>query len=105
ASEITALSESTAIIRSHAASLTGDIDDAVGALEKLRAAKQGPATEGAPSPAPHAPVPRLAMRGPPGMSPELAQLKLSIDAKQRALDDLEGARRHRLSELQTHIVE
>lgn len=105
ASEITALSESTAIIRSHAASLTGDIDDAVAAVEKLRAAKQGPTADGAGSAAPRAPVPRLAIRGVPGTSPELAQLKLSIDAKQRALDDLEGARRHRLSELQTRIIE
>jgi hypothetical protein len=107
--EITALSESIAIVSSHAAGLTANIDEAVAAVERLRAARAPPLS--APSGPADAQAPRARRASSAGArpsveaTPEVAQLKLTIDAKQRVIDDLEGARRQRLSETQARLVE
>jgi uncharacterized protein involved in exopolysaccharide biosynthesis len=109
AQEITALAESIGILRSHTTSLKADIDDAVGGIERMRGARDAPKADVA---APMlSPRPRmLSMQRPaapraPGPNPELQQLKIQIDAKLHAIDELEEFRRHRLSELQAHLAE
>jgi uncharacterized protein involved in exopolysaccharide biosynthesis len=115
ATEITAIAEQVSILQNHAAAMRQDVDSAVDAIEKLRADRQahpvapvgpvGPVGRGAPKPvaaqAPATPRPS----GPSGPDPELAQLKVMIEAKQRALNDLEEFRRRRLSELNAELAE
>jgi hypothetical protein len=112
--EVTALAESLAILRSHADGLRQDVDDAVAAARDLRAARQKPAAEGDhdakppdAKPADDKPVaaPQRAPRRPAEVKPEIEQLQATLAAKQRALDDLEGFRRHRLSEAQARLAE
>lgn len=87
-----------------------DVDSAVDAIEKLRAdrAAQALAPAGAAGKAaPKTPVAAVASKpaGPSGPDPELAQLKTMIEAKQRAMSDLEEFRRRRLSELNSELAE
>jgi uncharacterized protein involved in exopolysaccharide biosynthesis len=107
AREITALAESIGILRSHTTSLKADIDDAVGGIERMRGVRDGPRADGAlptPSSRPRVQLmPRLAARSPP--SAELQKMKLQADAKLHIVDELEGFRRHRLSELQARLDE
>jgi hypothetical protein len=111
ATEITAIAEQVAILQSHATTLRADIDTAVDAIEKLRADRlakpvptAGPQTEPTNAPASMAatgPAPRR----PAEPDPELAQLKVTIEAKQRAISDLEEFRRRRISELNASLAE
>jgi hypothetical protein len=111
ATEITAISEQVAILQSHATTLRVDIDNAVDAIEKLHAERMAqPATHdtSAASAAPEALPPVIGAPGPRRAAepdPELAQLKVSIEAKQRAINDLEEFRRRRLSELNASLAE
>jgi hypothetical protein len=111
AQEITALSESIAILRSHAAILRGDVDDAVAALEKLRDKRQAAGSDGAVTGASTAPgSPGRPRAAPPTRRaaetrPEAEQIQVALNAKRRALDDLEEVRRHRLSELGIRLAE
>jgi uncharacterized protein involved in exopolysaccharide biosynthesis len=104
AQEITALTESLAILQGHAVGLRADVDDAVAALEKLRGDRQPPGDGAGAAPAARVPSAPAARRAAPP-SPELAQIKIASDAKQRALDELEDFRRHRVSELQARLAE
>jgi hypothetical protein len=104
AQEIIAVSESLEILRSHAASLRTDIDDAVAALEELRANRQSPRSEGAATASPPE-APRRSAHRPAEPRIETEQLKTTILAKQRALDDLEEFRRRRLSDVQARLAE
>lgn len=107
AQEITALAESIAILRGHAAGLTADIDAAVAGVAKLREDRQpvktGETTAALAVRAPQALWPTVLRVAEP--KPALTTLKVAIEAKQRVIDDLEQARRHRLAEIQTHYVE
>jgi len=110
ATEITAISEQVAILQSHATTLRTDIDSAVDAIEKLRAERLAePAGTAAAPPAVSALPPTTTAaqwpRRPAEPDPELAQLKVSIEAKQRAINDLEEFRRRRLSELNASLAE
>ena len=108
AQEVTALSESISILRSHAESLRTEVDGAVTAVLDLRASRQEPRVASAPEAASAAPVveaPRPAARRPAEAKPETEQLKNALVAKQRALDDLEGFRQNRLSEVQARLAE
>src|SRR5580700_180703 len=92
AQEVTALSESISILRSHAESLRTEVDGAVAAVLDLRASREQPRGLGAPAAASAAPVveaPRPAARRPAEPKPETEQIKSALVAKQRALDDLE----------------
>lgn len=107
AQEITALAESIAILRGHAESLTADIDGAVAALVTLRDARRAARGDG-PQPALIAPgyhLPHPLPRRTAELSPELTQLKVTLEAKQKVIEDLESARRHRLSDLQARLIE
>jgi uncharacterized protein involved in exopolysaccharide biosynthesis len=114
ASEITAIAEQVAIFQNHAASLRTDIDTAVEAIEKVRAERlaKPEATAASSATASAEGSPRL----PPTMSapqphrpsdpdPELARLKVTIEAKQVAINDLEEFRRRRLLELNASLAE
>lgn len=112
ATEITAIAEQVSILENHAAVLRTDIDVAVDAIEKLRAerlAKPLPTSAARPPAAPAPVGPAPAPSSPPRTlappDPELAQLKVSIEAKQRAINDLEEFRRRRLSELNASLAE
>src|SRR5262249_15590568 len=100
AQEITAFSEALSILRSHTDGLRREVDDAVTAINDLRAGRQRPNVEDA-----------GARTGPPARSrsaepsQDTEQVQLALLAKQRALDDLEAFRRHRLSELQARLAE
>jgi uncharacterized protein involved in exopolysaccharide biosynthesis len=96
--EVTAFSEALSILRSHADGLRREVDDAVTAIDR-RAGRQTPkeagagATTGADSP--HLAGPRL----------DVEQVQIALATKQRALDEFESFRRHRLSELQARLAE
>jgi hypothetical protein len=110
AREITALAESIGILQNHTTSLKADIDDAVGGVESMRPTgdvRRADATPPIPSSKPRmlsmprdAVAPRVS-----GPNPELQQLKVQIDARLRTIDELEESRRHRLTELEGHLVE
>ncbi len=112
--EVTAIAEQIAILQSHAGTLRADIDTSVDAIEKLRserlakpAASTAPRTD-APSSAPtKAPLATsgAAPRPRAQPDPDLARLKAAIEAKQRAMNDLEEFRRRRLSELNASLAE
>jgi uncharacterized protein involved in exopolysaccharide biosynthesis len=117
AQEVTAIEESMAIVQGHAATLRGDIDDAVKGLQTIRDARLPKAlapaqatepsdTTAAPAAPPH--VVSYARPAPPratGPNPALGEMKATIDAKQRALDDLEDFRRRKLAEATAHLQE
>jgi uncharacterized protein involved in exopolysaccharide biosynthesis len=113
ATEITAIAEQVSILQNHAAVLRDDVDSAVEVIEKLRAdraAKPQPtaaASVEAPPPTPPSgggrPAPAPHHSSEP--DPELTQLKATIEAKQRAINDLEDFRRRRLSELNASLAE
>ena len=112
AREITALAESIGILGGHTTSLKADIDDAVGGIERMRAAMDAPKADadvGAPArprtSSPQRPAAVAAAARVPGANPELRQRKTQLDGQLRAIDDLEEVRRHRLSELQGQLVE
>ena len=116
ATEVTAIEEQVAILQSHAASLRADIDTSVDAIEKLREkrlAKPAASVASLPAAPSSAPPPVPAAVGPSPATPpkraqpdpELARLKTTIEAKQRAISDLEEFRRRRLSELNASLAE
>jgi hypothetical protein len=109
AREITALAEAIGILRSHTTSLKADIDDAVGGIERMRAARDVPKLDvAAPTPSSRPRV--LSMQRPVAArasvpNAELQQLRLETDAKLHAVEELEEFRRHRSSELQARLAE
>ena len=108
AREITALSESIAILQKHTSSLQEDIDIAVSSIEKMRIPSGGlpagppetPAARPRWLPTRPATVPRV-----PATTPELRDLQGQVAAKERAIQELESLRRQRLSELQAQLAE
>jgi uncharacterized protein involved in exopolysaccharide biosynthesis len=100
AREITALSESLAILRSHADGLRREVDDAVTAMDDLRAGRLRPNAEGAGT---TTSTPNTRHLAEPRLDAE--QVQIALVAKERALDDLETFRRHRLSELHARFAE
>ena len=111
ATEITAIAEQVSILQNHATTLRDAIDTAVDAIEKLRAersAKPAPTLGAAPSPTPAPSFVATPPRDPTRSAdpdPELAQLKVMIEGKQRAVNELEDFRRRRLSELNASLAE
>jgi hypothetical protein len=112
--EVTALAEEVSILRGHADSLRSDIDGSVDAIGKLRDVRAEPSPDASAAPAGSGPsahpsgpgVAAAAVPRPrPVADPEIPQLKASIDAKERAIDDLENFRRRRLSELNASLAE
>src|SRR5438105_1804451 len=97
-SELSNIAEAISILEGHSALMREEVEEAAEALAKVRnvrIARSAPA----PSPAPAAP-PR-----PVRPSEASLQLKSIIEAKQRAIDDLEDFRKKRLLELQARLSE
>jgi uncharacterized protein involved in exopolysaccharide biosynthesis len=111
ATEITAIAEQVSIFQNHAAILRRDVDAAVDVIEKLRTdrAAMPAATATGPAPTPPPLTGGVATAPPPHHAaepdPELEQMKVMIEAKQRAINDLEEFRRRRLSELNASLAE
>ncbi len=110
AQEITALTESIAIIRGHVTVLQSDIDSAVEAIQKLRVQPVAARTIGAPAQrfAPRiipSAEPAQSARGAVEEGPDLMALKSLIEARKHAISELEEARQRQLSETQLKIVE
>jgi uncharacterized protein involved in exopolysaccharide biosynthesis len=109
AREVTALGESIEILRRHTTSLQEDIDAAVSSIAKMSGpgeVRQPVSTATAPAARPRwLSAPRPIPPGAPPITPALQQLQSQIDAKARAIQELEGLRRQRLSELQARLAE
>jgi uncharacterized protein involved in exopolysaccharide biosynthesis len=117
AAEVTAIEEQVAILQTHAAALRKDIDVSVDGIDRLRAKRlAAPAASSAPSPSASAAPTGSASPAPPraplalgprpaGMHAEATRLKALIDAKQKAIGDLEEFRRRRLAELNAMLAE
>ena len=111
ATEITAIAEQVSILQNHATTLRDAIDTAVDAIETLRAersAKPAPTLSAGASPTPAPAFVTTPAREPTRSAdpdPELAQLKVMIEGKQRAVNELEDFRRRRLSELNASLAE
>ncbi len=110
AAEISAIAESLSILQGHAASLRADIDDAVGKVKKLREEAEDGEGKGRGKHASHAadaraeaPVPAARKHVESGA--DVGHLRSAIEAKTRAIADLEDFRRRRLSELQGKLAE
>ena len=109
AREVTALTESIEILGRHAARLHSDIDDAVRVIQNMRVPADAPKTEATPStssaPRRMVSTQRPAAPRPSGSDPELQQLQLQLQAKQRSIEELEDLRRRRLSDLQANLAQ
>ena len=97
-SELSNIAEAISILEGHSALMREEVEEAAEALSKVRNARMVRSAP-APSPAPAAP-PR-----PVRPSEASLQLKSIIEAKQRAIDDLEDFRKKRLLELQARLSE
>ena len=107
--EVSSTAESVGILQGHATALRSDVDAAVDTIKEIR--KNG----GAPSqsrahgevartePVPASAAPDASRRA--EADPELTKLGVTIEAKQRAIDDLDEVRRRRVSELQGRLLE
>src|SRR6059058_4100256 len=97
-SELSNIAEAISILEGHSGLMREEVEEAAEALAKVRNAR---VARTAPTPAPTpAPAPR------PARPTEASlQLKSIIEAKQRAIDDLEEFRRKRLLELQARLSE
>ncbi len=96
--EVSTIAETISILEGHANNLREAIDEAMEDLKKTRA----PATHAAAGPAPAPPrrdPAREALRA------EAAEVKLMLDAKRRAIKELEGFRSRRLEELQADLAQ
>jgi hypothetical protein len=92
--EVSTIAEQISILEGHAADLKKEIDKQVDDLQRRR---ERSAPKGA----------RLAVRPPPPkpIDPEALNLKVMLDAKRRAIADLEDYRQRHLIELQTRLAE
>jgi hypothetical protein len=107
--EVSSTAESVGILQSHAAALRGDVDTAVEAIKNIRNGggvasvphehEEGSHSGSAPTRA------ESARSRPAEPDPELTKLRVTLEAKRRAVDDLEDIRRRRLSELQGRLLE
>ncbi|MGD0526163.1 MAG: hypothetical protein ABSE49_13515 [Polyangiaceae bacterium] len=109
AREVTALSESIEILTKHAGIMKTDVDEAVEAIEKMRPANDASKAAG---PAPASPSRPRVVLAPRPVAPHVSRPDAApeppspeIQAKQRAIDELEDLRRRQLSELQARLAE
>jgi len=108
AREVTALAEAIDILEGHTASMKAGVDDAVSGIEKMRASRDAPkddAVGAALASRPRVLVQRAPARPARAADPEAQQMKAELEGKQHAIDELEEARRRRLSELQSQLAE
>lgn len=92
--EVSTIAEHISILEGHAADLKKDIDRQVAELQKLRE-RSGPREQ---RPATRVVLPKAA-------DAEVVNLRVMLEAKRRAITDLEEYRRRHLSELQVRLAE
>jgi uncharacterized protein involved in exopolysaccharide biosynthesis len=92
--EVSTIVEQISILEAHAAQLKNDVETQVAQLQRLRVQSAASGTRPAPPPAPASLV-----------DPETLNLKVKLNAKQRAIADLEEFWRRHLVELQTKLAE
>jgi uncharacterized protein involved in exopolysaccharide biosynthesis len=97
--EVSTIAETISILEGHAASLREAIDGAMDDLKRARdpASARAPGGSGSPPAAPKRDPAQEALRA------ELAEVRLMLQAKRRAITQLEEFRRHRLAELQAEL--
>ncbi len=107
--EMSAISEALSILEVHASQVQKSVDEALSELERVREARR---KGGRPAAAPpqDAPSEVMPQRPEPTASQlateqELAQIRFLIQAKRRAIADLEDFRARRLSELSAQLAE
>ncbi len=93
--EVSTIAEAISILEGHAATARGRVDTAMSELEKERESRRA-------SPATRQPT---RVDGEATVSPEVANLRVMLVAKRRALQDLEEYRQRRLVELQSQLTE
>src|SRR5262249_52353975 len=96
--EVSTIAETISILEGHAANLKEEID---AELQDVNRPPQVPQAE--PDSAPP-PLPRRDLGAEPSKA-ELAEVKLMLDAKRRAIDELEDFRHRRLLDLQTQLAQ
>jgi len=97
-SELSNIAEAISILEGHSALMREEVEEAADSLARVRNAR---AARNAPAPSPAA----TAAPKPARPSEASLQLKSIIDAKQRAIDDLEDFRKKRLLEIQARLSE
>jgi uncharacterized protein involved in exopolysaccharide biosynthesis len=100
ASELSSIAESIAILERHASTVQESIDSAMD--EVKRAKTQKPEAAGPRVAAPARPLPTPSNEG---LTTEAQRLKGVLDAKRRAIRDLEDFRKKHLTELQAELVQ
>jgi uncharacterized protein involved in exopolysaccharide biosynthesis len=110
AREVTALEESIAILNKHITSVKADVDEAVSGIERLRAPGDASRTSSPVTPPTPPRSPVLVMQRPatpptPPPDAELQQLRLDMQAKTHAIDEMEEQRRRQLAELQARLAD
>jgi uncharacterized protein involved in exopolysaccharide biosynthesis len=96
--EVSTIAETISILEGHAANLKEAIDAEMEDVKQPQAATPAP-TASAPAPAPRRDVTTEASKA------ELAEVKVMLDAKSRAINELEDFRRRRLTDLQAQLAQ
>jgi uncharacterized protein involved in exopolysaccharide biosynthesis len=100
AREVSTLGDEISILEVHAAQLREDIEKQVVETQRLReqrsGAQRGAASNSRSPPAPVASAP---------VDPEVVNMRVTLEAKRRAIADIEEMRRRRVVELQTRLSE
>jgi hypothetical protein len=98
--EVSTIAEEISILEVHAAQLREEIEKQVADAQRLReqrtSAQRATASASAPRPAPVAS---------PRVDPEVVNLRVTLEARRRAIADIEEMRRRRVVELQTRLTE
>jgi uncharacterized protein involved in exopolysaccharide biosynthesis len=100
ASEVSSIADAISILEGHAAAVRATIESAAG---EARRSPAPPPVRVRPTRAPAAPPSRTAAA--PSSDPAVVSLQVLLEAKQRAIADLEDFRQRRLSELHTLLAE
>jgi hypothetical protein len=95
--DVSTIAEEIAILEVHAAQLREDIEKQVADAQRLREHR----SSGKPVAVQPKPVPIAS----PRVDPEVVNLRVTLDAKRRAIADIEEMRRRRVVELQTRLTE
>jgi hypothetical protein len=96
--EVSTIAETITILEGHASNLREAIDSALEDVKRRQEVHPGRSFAGAPVQPKRDPV-REALKA------EAAELKVMLDAKRRAVNELEGFRSRRLADLQTELVQ
>jgi uncharacterized protein involved in exopolysaccharide biosynthesis len=92
--EISTIAEQISILERHAVELESDLEKRVAELQDLRDRTRPKMSRPAPPPL-----------SPSAVSPEIVNLRVMLEAKRRAISDLESFRERHLVELQTKLME